>query len=73
MGLGKTIQAISIMQYLFTQRDIGGPFLVVAPMSTVEQWKREVETWSEMNAIIFHGSAASRNLIYQTEWFFNSK
>lgn len=72
MGLGKTIQSISILQYLFNERDIAGPFLIIAPMSTVEQWKREIETWTEMNAIIFHGSENARNLIFKHEWFFSN-
>jgi len=57
MGLGKTIQAISILQYLFNEQQRSGPFIVVAPMSTIEQWKRELEEWTVMNVIVFHGSA----------------
>lgn len=73
MGLGKTIQAISMLQYLFTEQEKAGPFLVVAPMSTIEQWKREIEEWTDMNAVIFHGSAEARDLIYNTEWFFKDE
>lgn len=41
--------------------------------SNVMQWKREVEEWTKMNAVVFHGSAEARDLIYDTEWFFESK
>ncbi|PRP86333.1 chromodomain helicase DNA binding protein [Planoprotostelium fungivorum] len=73
MGLGKTIQAISILQYLFEERRVPGPFLVVAPMSTIEQWKRETEEWTNMNPVVFHGTADARNLIYDYEWFYEGQ
>lgn len=43
MGLGKTLQAISILGYLRFYRNIKGPHLVIVPMSTLENWKREFE------------------------------
>jgi SNF2 family DNA or RNA helicase len=46
MGLGKTIQAISVLQYLFTECRNRGPFLVIVPLSTIGQWRREIETWT---------------------------
>ena len=42
MGLGKTIQAIGAMHFISSSLKITGPFLVVAPLSTVNQWKREI-------------------------------
>ena len=71
MGLGKTIQAAMMLQYLYRKQQINGPFIVIAPMSTIEQWKRELEMWTELNTIIFHGSALARNLIFDKEWFFD--
>lgn len=40
MGLGKTLQCISLMCYLLEHK-VRDPFLVVAPLSTVENWCRE--------------------------------
>jgi len=68
MGLGKTIQSVGILHYLFQEQGNRGPFLIIAPMSTVEQWRREAEGWTNMNCIIFHGSAKSRELIRKNEW-----
>ena len=34
MGLGKTLQAVSFLNFLFTTVGLRGPFLVVAPLST---------------------------------------
>ncbi len=41
-------------------------------MSTVENWKRELEAWTDLNTLIFHGSAMARDLIYQYEWYFEN-
>lgn len=40
MGLGKTLQCISLICYLI-EHGVKGPFLVVAPLSTVSNWCRE--------------------------------
>ena len=37
MGLGKTLQSISVMAYLAEMHNIWGPFLVIAPASTLAQ------------------------------------
>jgi len=68
MGLGKTIQAVSFLDYLYREQHLRGPFLVVAPLSTLGHWKREFETWTHMNAIVFHGNVRARDVILQYEW-----
>ncbi len=35
MGLGKTIQTIAILQHLKVRHNIPGPFLIIAPLSTL--------------------------------------
>ena len=35
MGLGKTLQSISVLAYLKEDRSINGPHIVVVPKSTV--------------------------------------
>ncbi|EOD27599.1 Chromodomain helicase DNA binding protein, partial [Emiliania huxleyi CCMP1516] len=57
MGLGKTIQSISTLHHLWTHEHVRGPFLVVAPLSTLAHWKREFDEWTEMNAVVYHGTA----------------
>ncbi|XP_048477169.1 chromodomain-helicase-DNA-binding protein 8-like [Rhincodon typus] len=69
MGLGKTIQSITFLEEIYSA-DIHGPFLVIAPLSTITNWEREFNTWTDMNAIVYHGSLASRQMIQQYEMYF---
>jgi hypothetical protein len=51
MGLGKTIQAIAFLNHLYAFENCRGPFLVIAPLSTLEHWKRTVEDWTNLNGV----------------------
>jgi hypothetical protein len=48
MGLGKTAQSIAVLQYKRQICRIRGPFLVVAPLTTLGHWQREIQTWTDM-------------------------
>ncbi|KAF0991775.1 hypothetical protein HZS_1156 [Henneguya salminicola] len=69
MGLGKTIQSIA---FLIEVRRLGirGPFLIIAPLSTIGNWYKEFQSWSDFNVVVFHGAAASRNIIHRYELYF---
>jgi hypothetical protein len=54
VGLGKTIQVIAFFEHLRKVEYIHGPFLVVVPLGTVSNWKSEVETWTDMNVVVYH-------------------
>lgn len=45
MGLGKTIQTISILAFLQEYKNISGPHLIIAPKVTLGNWIREFEKW----------------------------
>lgn len=75
MGLGKTIQATSILEHLRSREHIRGPFLVVAPLATLGNWKREIETWTTMNCVVYHdseGGADIRAFIREQEFYYTS-
>ena len=58
MGLGKTVQSISVMAYLAEKHDIWGPFLVVAPASTLHNWQQEIAKFlPEFKTLPYWGSA----------------
>lgn len=35
MGLGKTIQSIAFLYHLYNAENVKGPFLIIAPLSTL--------------------------------------
>ena len=45
MGLGKTIQCIALIAHLGFN-NIPGPFMVVAPLSTLPNWKSEFKRFA---------------------------
>lgn len=61
MGLGKTVQIIAFFAHLI-QSKIAGPHLVVAPLSTISNWRKEFERFAPLfKVVVFHGSATERN------------
>ena len=55
MGLGKTLQVITLMQDYKNQGRV--PMLVVAPVSLLQNWKRECEKFApELSVLVHHGS-----------------
>ncbi|KAG2440284.1 hypothetical protein HXX76_004395 [Chlamydomonas incerta] len=73
MGLGKTAQSTSCLQTLRQVGGVGGPFLIVAPLTTLGHWQREVQTWTDMNVVLFAGSAADRAVILEHEFYHTGK
>ena len=73
MGLGKTIQSAVFLQMLRREQGMRGPFLIVAPLSTVVQWQREISLWTEMDAVIYHGSIEDREIIRAHEFSYLSR
>ncbi len=50
-----------------------GPFLVVAPLSTIVNWQREISSWTNLDSILYYGSQDDRELIRSYEFkFLNS-
>ncbi|UYV81184.1 CHD7 [Cordylochernes scorpioides] len=83
MGLGKTIQSIAFLHQV-VEYGIMGPFLVIAPLSTISNWQREFETWTDINAITYHGSISEcgqycvyssqgRNMIQEYEMYYKNE
>lgn len=61
MGLGKTLQCIALMSYLI-EHGVKGPFLVVAPLSTVSNWCREFERFApKVKVLQYTGDKTKRH------------
>jgi len=64
MGLGKTIQTIAFLGHLAEEKDIWGPFIVVAPVSTLHNWIQEIARFTPaLKALPYWGTAADRKVI----------
>ena len=68
MGLGKTVQSIALLAHL-REREVAGPFLVVGPLSTLQNWQNEFRRWApSIDAIIYHGSKEERAALRGEHW-----
>ena len=60
MGLGKTIQTVALFCHLY-EMGVQGPFLVVAPLSTVPNWVNEFKRFAPtVPVVLYHGNANER-------------
>ncbi|KAI9753630.1 MAG: hypothetical protein M1815_006089 [Lichina confinis] len=63
MGLGKTIQTISFLAFLRSKKTYG-PFLIAAPLSTLNNWVEEFARWTPgIPVVLYHGSKQDREYV----------
>jgi SWI/SNF-related matrix-associated actin-dependent regulator of chromatin subfamily A member 5 len=71
MGLGKTLQTISLLCHLKEKEGITGPSLVICPLSVLYSWCNELKKWAPSLKILrFHSSSteerdSQRNILQQ--------
>ena len=64
MGLGKTIQTISLFAYLIGNKGNEGPFMVVVPLTTINNWISEFERWApSIRLITYKGKKNERPIL----------
>ncbi|CRG97253.1 chromodomain-helicase-DNA-binding protein 1 homolog, putative [Plasmodium gallinaceum] len=64
MGLGKTVQTIAVIGHMLYKEKLIGPYLIIVPQSTVDNWLNEFKSWlPQANVVCYHGNAVSRELI----------
>ncbi|KAL2659652.1 hypothetical protein AAZV13_03G100000 [Glycine max] len=64
MGLGKTIQAMAFLAHLAEEKNIWGPFLVVAPASVLNNWNEELERFCpELKRLPYWGGLSERTVL----------
>lgn len=64
MGLGKTIQAMAFLAHLAEEKNIWGPFLVVAPASVLNNWADEVNRFCpEFKILPYWGGLQERTVL----------
>lgn len=69
MGLGKTIQAIGTAE-LMRKQGIISSALVLCPTSLKYQWKKEIERFTDAQAIVVEGNHLKRKTLYKAAPFY---
>eukprot|EP00767_Chilomastix_cuspidata_P000208 gnl/Chilomastix_cuspidata/1050.p1 GENE.gnl/Chilomastix_cuspidata/1050~~gnl/Chilomastix_cuspidata/1050.p1 ORF type:complete len:1023 (-),score=139.88 gnl/Chilomastix_cuspidata/1050:3387-6455(-) len=70
MGLGKTIQSISLLAWVRENYEIHGPHIIVAPKSTLPNWKQEFEKWlPSANVLVLVGEKEERAEMIRRQLF----
>ncbi len=63
MGLGKTLQTIALFCHLM-EMGVPGPYLVVAPLSTVTNWVNEFKRFAPaVPVVLYHGDKKEREML----------
>ncbi|CAD8058829.1 unnamed protein product [Paramecium sonneborni] len=64
MGLGKTIQAIALLSHISSFKQVWGPFLIIAPSSTLHNWQQEIKKFCpSLKVLPYWGQAQQRKTI----------
>ncbi|XP_050226840.1 chromatin-remodeling ATPase INO80 isoform X2 [Mercurialis annua] len=64
MGLGKTIQAMAFLAHLAEEKNIWGPFLVVAPASVLNNWADEISRFCpDLKTLPYWGGIHERTIL----------
>ena len=66
MGLGKTIEVISLFGHLSQSKSNNGPHLVIAPLNVVNNWFKELRKWlPNLRAIVLQATANERDYVVE--------
>lgn len=64
MGLGKTIMCINFIKNLITLTNNKGPHLIIVPLSTCENWRREFQLWApDIECLLYYGLEDERKIL----------
>ncbi|XXG70943.1 hypothetical protein AAC387_Pa07g0306 [Persea americana] len=64
MGLGKTIQAMAFLAHLAEEKNIWGPFLIVAPSSVLNNWADEIQRFCpDLRTLPYWGGLPERVIL----------
>ncbi|KAM7485571.1 hypothetical protein LguiA_001580 [Lonicera macranthoides] len=75
-GLGKRIQTIALIAYLMENKDVIGPYLIVAPKAVLPNWMNKFSQWAPrylskilQTLRILHLPPSSINYSYWMYWY----
>ncbi|CAK5077329.1 unnamed protein product [Meloidogyne enterolobii] len=65
-GLGKTLQTISVLGFIKHYKHQNGPFLIIVPKSTLQNWENEFKRWCpSISTVTLIGDQEARQKIIQ--------
>lgn len=68
MGLGKTVQSLACLAHLAEAQGIWGPFLIIAPASTLHNWQQECARFiPKFKVVPYWGNTQDRRIL-RTFW-----
>lgn len=68
MGMGKTIQSMAIIAWIYQFKKNKGPHLILVPKSTIPNWMREAEKWlPDLKFVNLRPTADVRDEIIENE------
>lgn len=51
-----------------------GPYLVISPLSLVNQWQSESKLWApDLNTLLYHGSMDARDYLVKHEFYYSDQ
>lgn len=68
MGLGKTVQTISLLAFLASNRGCWGPHLIVAPSSCIINWEYEIKRFCPGFKVLSYFGSAKQRKILRSGW-----
>ncbi|OEH74637.1 transcription regulatory protein [Cyclospora cayetanensis] len=65
MGLGKTVQTVSFLAYLYEKKGVRNPHLILAPLSTLHgNWRLEFKKWwPSLRIVVYEGAKDVRKAL----------
>ncbi|XP_068681305.1 chromodomain-helicase-DNA-binding protein 1-like isoform X2 [Montipora foliosa] len=67
MGLGKTVQTVALLTNLQGSENCPGPFLIICPLSVLQNWESEFSRFSKhLNVILFIGDKDQREKLKES-------
>ncbi|CAH8674424.1 unnamed protein product [Schistosoma rodhaini] len=69
MGLGKTVQVIALLYSLWKEENDYGPFIIMTPLSTLQNWDREFSIWApDFYIVVYSGDKQVRAMLREYEF-----
>ena len=59
MGMGKSLQVIAFMATVLSMEK-SAKFLIIAPLTTLEQWESEARKWAGLRCSTYHGGRSQK-------------